>query len=210
TDEDCRLVFREMTNLVADNSLSWDSLLEQLTKVHGKDKAAMMFQWATQSAAPLEDSGSVRRYAMRIKNNSARRQIIDAMECVIAKAREDGAKPEDVRQYALELLWGIRGESDGSVAPSKQSANGFLEQVFREKTLSGDLGGIPTGLHSLDLKTTGIRAGEFWVVGGLPGRGKTSLGIQMAVANIERGNQTLVFSMEMTTIELLRRIEGQR
>lgn len=211
--EECRLTIREITAILADGlALSWDSLLERLKQTYGQQRGEDIFRVSTQSGAiPLDDDGSVRRYALRVRNNSACRQIVSAMESVIAKANELGAKPAEVRQHALELLWGIRGSGpDGTVDHVSNAVKPFLEQVFREKNSSADLSGLGTGIHALDQMTTGIRGGEFWVVGALPGRGKTSLGMQFVLANVDRIVPTLIFSLEMSKNELLRRMEGQR
>ena len=62
--------------------------------------------------------------------------------------------------------------------------------------------GLPTSLKGLDDATTGIRAGELWVIGAMSGRGKTALGTQIALANVAAGNPTVFFSLEMTREEL--------
>lgn len=64
---------------------------------------------------------------------------------------------------------------------------------------------IPTGLD-LDKYTRGLKRGQFWLVGGDPGKGKTSLVMQIATEAALRGHRVLVFSLEMTRKELVRRL----
>jgi replicative DNA helicase len=65
--------------------------------------------------------------------------------------------------------------------------------------------GIPTGLHSLDLATGGIRPGELWTIGALPGRGKTALGVQVLLASGIAGLPAAAFSLEMQAVEIGKR-----
>jgi replicative DNA helicase len=66
--------------------------------------------------------------------------------------------------------------------------------------------GLPTGLHGLDENTTGIRDDEYWVIGALPSRGNTVLGVQITATNASQGVPVLFFSHEMTRRQLCRRI----
>jgi replicative DNA helicase len=65
--------------------------------------------------------------------------------------------------------------------------------------------GMSTGLHSLDTATGGIRLGEVWTVGALPGRGKTAFGVQVALANAKAGTPVAAFSLEMQDTEISKR-----
>ncbi len=60
-------------------------------------------------------------------------------------------------------------------------------------------------LHSLDTATGGIRLGEEWTLGALPGRGKTAFGVQVALANACAGTPVAAFSLEMQDTEISKR-----
>jgi len=55
------------------------------------------------------------------------------------------------------------------------------------------------------LVTGGIRCGELWTIGALPGKGKTALGVQVALANGSAGIPTYAFSLEMQDLEIGKR-----
>lgn len=65
--------------------------------------------------------------------------------------------------------------------------------------------GIPMGLHDIDELTGGMRMGQFIVIAGRPGHGKTTLGAQVARNVSHQGIATEIFSLEMPKEEL-----GQR
>lgn len=81
-----------------------------------------------------------------------------------------------------------------------------MDDLYRVKKRGCDLIGLATGIQALDDATGGIRSGELWIIGALPGRGKTALGLQIAAANAANGVPTLVFSLEMAKELVLQRI----
>jgi len=69
-----------------------------------------------------------------------------------------------------------------------------------------ELVGLRVGIGTIDYATTGIRPGEYWVVGGAPSRGKTILGNQIGVTSARAGVPVLIFSCEMTKEQLVKRM----
>jgi replicative DNA helicase len=74
---------------------------------------------------------------------------------------------------------------------------------------SNEHSGLATGVSLLDQSTGGIRPGELWVVGALPGRGKTSFGLQVAGVNAKERIACAVFSLEMAETEVITRLVSQ-
>jgi replicative DNA helicase len=84
----------------------------------------------------------------------------------------------------------------------------IMPDVLRELEVQANnqgLVGLRTGLGSLDVLTGGIRPGELWTIGALPGRGKTALGVQILLANGKQGMPCCAFSLEMQALEIGRR-----
>jgi replicative DNA helicase len=57
----------------------------------------------------------------------------------------------------------------------------------------------------VDLVTTGIRQGEFWVVGGRPGEGKSAIAMKAVLDNARRDVPVALFSPEMDRHQVLTR-----
>src|SRR5262249_11141560 len=83
------------------------------------------------------------------------------------------------------------------------------ERSYNERIRAEELAGFTTGVHGIDKWTTGMREGELWIVGALPGRGKTAFATQVAESNASHGVPTLLFSLEMSREELIRRMAGR-
>lgn len=79
-----------------------------------------------------------------------------------------------------------------------------LEQLYGR----GDaITGLPTGYTDLDEILAGLQPSNLVVVGARPSIGKTSLGLGMAAhAALDAGRPVLVFSLEMSNLELSQRL----
>jgi replicative DNA helicase len=124
----------------------------------------------------------------------------------LAAATEDpSVSTDECLQQIQESLLELEAASGRTTA---RHVKEFMPEVLRElKTQAANqgLGGMPTGLQPLDLVTGGIRRGELWTIGALPGRGKTAWGVQVALANGTAGTPTLAFSLEMHDLEIGKR-----
>ena len=81
-----------------------------------------------------------------------------------------------------------------------------MERLQNQAT---ELPGLTTGIGAIDRATTGIRLGEFWVVGGAPGEGKSAIAITAALENARIGIPVAIFSLEMTRDQVLHRLWAQ-
>lgn len=86
----------------------------------------------------------------------------------------------------------------------------IVSTVVAQKLALRDSGrglvGYTTSLDEIDEATTGIRLGEYWVIGGAPSRGKTVFASQIVAANAENGIGCLVFSFEMSKEQFVERL----
>ncbi len=105
---------------------------------------------------------------------------LEVLTALVNQARRDGR----YRRFSPDFL--------------RQQA--YLEEFTRRK--AGRLGGLPTGLPSLDaLLLGGLREG-LYVVAGYPGAGKTTFMRQLAENIAASSYPVLYFSLEMSAFEL--------
>lgn len=80
-----------------------------------------------------------------------------------------------------------------------------VEQELKDsKTVSKNL--IRTGFKNIDSKIKGFKPGDLIVVAGRPGMGKTTWALNIATNNILKDKNVLVFSLEMTNEQLVKKI----
>jgi replicative DNA helicase len=144
-------------------------------------------------------------HANAVLEKSRRRQAHSAAQTLITQTEDVSVHTDDCLQFVQESLLRIEAASARTTA---RHVKEVLPEVLRELEIQASnsgLIGMPTGIHSLNIATGGIRPGELWTIGALPGKGKTSLGVQIIIANGVAGTSTCVFSLEMQEMELGKR-----
>jgi replicative DNA helicase len=181
-----------------------DALTEkgQLEQVGGVSYLTNLDEQVTSSLASLTN---VEHYAEKILDKSRRRQA-RAVGARLTSATEDiSVSTDECLQLVQESLLQIEASSGRTTA---RHVRDFMPNVLRElETQSQNQGlvGMATGILSLDVATGGIRPGELWTIGALPGKGKTALAVQIVLANGAVQTPTLAFSLEMQDLEIGKR-----
>jgi replicative DNA helicase len=89
-----------------------------------------------------------------------------------------------------------------------QRANDILKNVEQElkdtENIHRNL--IRTGFQGIDKRINGFKKGDLIIVAGRPGMGKTTWALNIATQNILAGKTVLVFSLEMTNEQLMKKI----
>ncbi len=155
----------------------------------------------------VPDRPSLAHYCGIVREKAMLRGLINIAQNAIDEAMEHSDEADQVISRAEEGLLRLRGIEERTVAvPIWDAMNETINEIKAIRERGDDLVGLPTGVQGVDEITTGIREDEYWVVGALPSRGKTVLGVQITAANASRGVPVLFFSHEMTRRQLCRRI----
>lgn len=174
----------------------------QLESVGG---VAYLVNLDEQVTSDLASVLNVEHYAEKILDKSRRRQARAAAQCLLNAADDISVPTDACIEQIQESLLSIEAASSRTAT---RHVKEFMPEVLREleaQAANQGLVGMSTGLHSLDLATGGIRLGELWTVGALPGKGKTALGVQIVLTNGAAGVPTLAFSLEMQDLEMGKR-----
>jgi replicative DNA helicase len=148
---------------------------------------------------------NIEYYAGLLLDKSRRRQARTAAECLLAQVKDASVPTEEAIRHLQETLLRIEAASHKNTAkPLKDIMPRVLRELQTQASNEG-LIGMSTGLYSLDVATGGIRPGELWTIGALPGKGKTALGVQILRANGEAGMPACAFSLEMQDTEIGKR-----
>ena len=150
--------------------------------------------------------GELRAYSKLIVAHSRKRRLSAICELGVQMANDGDDLGTCMERLESGLLSIRSDESKPEATAVKHFAMEALNRMLVMRDSAGELIGYSTGIDQLDESTTGIRHGELWVLGALPGRGKTAFGIQMAANNAKRGNATVFFSLEMSRDQLFLRM----
>ncbi|MGH9516367.1 MAG: replicative DNA helicase [Terriglobales bacterium] len=148
---------------------------------------------------------NIEHYADLLIDKSRRRQARAAAQCLAAQTENASVTTDEALQQVQDALLRIEAASGKRKAQHLKEVMPELLRELESQASNQGLVGIPTGLHSLDIATGGIRLGELWTIGALPGRGKTALGAQMLLASGQAGTAACAFSLEMQALEIGKR-----
>lgn len=201
-----RRIYSRMVDL-AESSRPIDmiTLIEELDR-HKDLQAIGDVAYVSSLVEGVPERPSIEHYVLIVKEKAAQRALISACNTSISVVC-DGMSSSEAMSNLQNAMLQIQTGSDNAPA---QHVISFSDQVYAEweqiSNGSGDLVGLSTSLDALDLATTGIRKGEFWLIGGRTGDGKTALALQIAAANCRREIPVAFFSIEMAKSDLLQRL----
>lgn len=142
----------------------------------------------------------VRFYCDQIRLAKMQRDLATLGESLMNESMAIDSNPDILAADFRKRLDGI--EEDNS------SVKEFVDQAdLMPRTIDHIFGQdkrkpIATGLDGLDEKTAGgIRPGELWIVGGLPGRAKTSLARQIGRHASNKSVPVMIFTIEMPDVD---------
>jgi replicative DNA helicase len=159
----------------------------------------------TNVAVGMARIANVENYAKTILDKSRRRKAHAAAVALLAATEDARTSTDDCLRGIQESLLSIEADGGKKTARSiKPVMKDVSAEIERQRSQEG-LVGLTTGTPALDLSTGGIRKGELWTIGALPGKGKTALGVQILLANAVEGIPVMPFSIEMSDIELGKR-----
>jgi replicative DNA helicase len=179
--------------------------------------------------AAMVGINTVADYGRTIYDGWLRRQLISIGEAMVERAfapgGETGQQQMEAAERALADLRvdGVRRDRLMSIGEAVAAAIRQSEEAYRR----GGSPAVVTGLPTLDRATGGFWPGDFSLLGGIPGAGKTALAVQVACMIAERRYQAAVeagadpveaerqpgvalFSLEMSAEELGARVAAAR
>ncbi len=204
-----REIFRSIRQLV-NNSKPIDLVTlkneliarEKLYDVGGEDYLIQIAQYVPSAA-------NATHYAQIVLDKATLRRLEGAGRDIIATVREaDEASAEDKVDKAEQLVFEVGRRRFGSQFQHVSTlAKEFFIDVDNIIESGEPLVGITSGFSDIDKMTTGFYGGDLVVVGARPSMGKTSLALDFALAAArERKGAVAVFSLEMSGIQLVRRM----
>lgn len=156
--------------------------------------------------------GHFRHHLQHVKDKFVLRSIIQNSNEAIAQAYDAPDEVAALLDSVEAKVLAIREGSETNKSPTiKQSVSDVLEQF--EKRIAGEKGdqGLSTGFEVLDRMSSGLKAGEMFVVAARPSMGKTSFMMNMVEhICIDQSMPCMVFSCEMSAFQLVQRLVFSR
>lgn len=152
--------------------------------------------------------GHFRHHLQHVKDKFVLRSIIHQSNEAIAQAYDQPDEVAGLLDTVEAKILAIREGSETNRAPTiKQSVNEVIEKF--QALITGEKGaqGISTGFEELDKMSSGLKAGEMFVIAARPSMGKTSFMMNMVEhICIDQQKPAMVFSCEMSSFQLVQRL----
>ncbi len=152
---------------------------------------------------------NIRTYANIVKEKAAVRQLISISRNIIDDAMDPSVQPSDLLDRAEQQIYDIRQErKSGSLRPIAEVINEAYDTFNKLTSPDRDkYVGIPSGISSLDVLTTGLNRSDMIIVGARPGMGKTSFALNIAKNVALQQNRTVIFfNLEMSCEQMVNRL----
>jgi replicative DNA helicase len=139
-------------------------------------------------------------FARVIAEHADRRKLITTAETIIDTAHGTATSPAALAVDCIAEFDAIasRNASQHIAALTFDVAADRSIERMQAAMRCKDITGISTGLRDLDEKLNGLQRGEFIILAGRPGMGKSGLVISWLRQTAQRGTNALLFSLEMS------------
>lgn len=156
----------------------------------------------TDLQANTPTTGNADRYAALVHRCAVLRRLIG----VAGEIAEIGYDPDADDALALDeaehLLFSIA--DNGRRRSANHLGTGLLEWLdeLAARQETGEVSGVPSGLHDLDEMLLGFQPGQLITIAGRPGMGKSQVGVALTSNAGHTGRAALLVSVEMSEAEL--------
>jgi replicative DNA helicase len=158
-------------------------------------------------ASAVPTAANAEYYARIVQRTSLLRQLIDAATRIQTIGYENPDDIDEVVERAEKIIFDVtnRRVSSNFLALEALMKEGFkeIEALYDQKK---HITGVPTGFPDLDAILAGLHKGDLVILAARPSVGKTALALNMAVNAARAGHPTAVFSLEMSSLQLVQRI----
>lgn len=147
-------------------------------------------------------------YANIIREKSVLRRLSKTAIAINSIAVAQDSETEKVLERATQMMMDVVTEQGkGEIVPVSDIIMQTYQEMVENSANPNKLTGIPTGFDELNRRCGGFHGGEFILIAGRPGMGKSSFAVNIAEhVAIAEGQTVAVFNLEMPKEAVLKRI----
>lgn len=207
--ESHRTIFKLMVDRTARVEQIDRVSLSEALKHSGRLEMIGGYQYLEEISAPGRTYKMISGFIDSVVKASRLRNLTLTLERSMSRAGEHEDPDVVIGELEQDLIDNLEHGSDSRRESLEIATQKAFEEIITIKRLAGECIGLVTGMAELDRETTGLRKGEYTVIGARPGQGKSWLMCQIARANCKRGVAVGIFSIEMRRRQLLHRLACQ-
>lgn len=164
--------------------------------------------YLTTLATSTPTTENVTYYAEIVREKSTLRKLATAGTAIQTIAvGQDGDTSTILEQAQQLILDAATGREKNSIVPVKDIIMDTYQEMAENAANPDKLTGLATGFDELNRRCGGFHGGEFILIAGRPGMGKSSFAVNIAeYVSVNEGKTVAVFNLEMPKESLMKRI----
>jgi replicative DNA helicase len=139
-----------------------------------------------------------------MQDATANRKLLQLAKKIPDIVHQDIKIEEKISKINEHLIGDRITKATGSPKKISQIFNNVEHELTNANEINKNL--IKTGFQTLDNKIKGFRSGDLIIIAGRPAMGKTTFALNVATNSVIQGKNVLIFSLEMTNEQLLKKI----
>tara|TARA_Y100000114_G_scaffold135684_2_gene136671 strand:+ start:13318 stop:14640 length:1323 start_codon:yes stop_codon:yes gene_type:complete len=139
-----------------------------------------------------------------MQDATANRKLLQLAKKIPDIVHQDIKIEEKISKINEHLIGDRITKATGSPKKISQIFNNVEHELTNANEINKNL--IKTGFQTLDNKIKGFRSGDLIIIAGRPAMGKTTFALNIATNSVIQGKNVLIFSLEMTNEQLLKKI----
>ena len=150
----------------------------------------------------------ITNYIAIIKEKAKLRAMTEILSAGLSRAADQSESYDQISSEIQGSLSEVSAESQSHTFTLGEITPDVTEDVRKSSSLTQDREALEYtwGIPGMDSATHGLFRGEFTVLSGESGGGKTICALQTVLCNAEEGTPCAIFSIEMTKEKLVRRL----
>jgi replicative DNA helicase len=184
------------------------TVAEELKKT-GEMESAGGFDYLGALVDAVPTAANIAFHARIVRDKALLRRLVEQSSQIIRDVYEQGERDvnEILDQAEARIFQVAESHKREGFIWIKEILWSAFEHIERLQESTTGITGVPSGLADLDRLTTGLQKGDLCIVAARPSMGKTSLALNMAAhAAIEEGIPVAIFSLEMSSEQLVQRL----
>lgn len=199
---------------VESNRIIWSQMENLIRDGKPVDLVTLPFEnkvYLTELMECVPSAENIEHYANLCIANSKRSELRSKLSAISDRVEDFEEDVDDIITDAEAQILSIRRASDsGSIKKADQLAAEVYKLIEERADEKGTPTGHPTGILSLDQLVGGLSNTDLIIVAGRPAMGKSAFALGLADSIASNGHPTLVFSLEMSSPQLMIRLMSQK
>lgn len=204
-DKDLDEIYSVILEVESTSDVDLITVFEGLKKRNSKVDISLLADLSSEITSAIH----VKTHAMIVFQDYMRRMLMMKCAQTLNDSKDMSVDVDDLISNHIYEVENLSDITDVGVTISidKLAVEAYKEYQEREKRAKeGHPVGIHTGLKKLDNVLHGFQKGCVYVLAARPGMGKTAFLLNCARKTAEKGNNVLIFSLEMPKVALMNRM----